>query len=295
MNKNEDSEKLHKKHHEKWKLIMFFVFFIAFSVVILILAYQASQNMALLAEQYFKNEQEIKTVEPVEIIQEAKEERVESDLDENYYTTFQNDIDTELYYQIDFETKERNIPEENLEMFGTFPVISGGIKNQDDINAYIEDLALYVWNYYTNEIEDSEDKPLDWYWQMNSYVTYTSETIMSVVIEETWASEESWYMNITSINIDVENGFILENDQILNIDEEFAKDFITRSNMQNGSVEVLEYMSPYEVYDFLSDSNSNIIFYTPLGMEVGFIYVLDDTMGYVTATYQDYEKYLKNF
>jgi hypothetical protein len=295
MNKNEDSERVHKKHHEKWKIIMFFLFFIAFSIVILILAYQASQNMALLAEQYFKNEQEIKTVEPDEIIQEAKEERVESDLDENYYSTFHNDIDTELYYQIDFETKERNLPEENLEMFGTFPVISGGIKNQEDINAYIEDLALYVWNYYSTEIEESEDKPLDWYWQMNSYVTYTSETVMSVVIEETWASEESWYMNITSINIDVENGFILENDQILNIYEEFAENFITRSNIQNGSVEVLEYMSPYEVYDFLSDSNSNIIFYTPLGMEVGFIYVLDDTMGYVTATYQDYEKYLKNF
>ena len=54
-------------------------------------------------------------------------------------------------------------------------------------------------------------------------------------------------------------------------------------------------MSAYEVYDFISDVNSNIIFYTPLGMEVGFIYKMEDKMGYVTATYTDYEKYLKNF
>lgn len=275
-----------------WKIILFSILFLAFVIAILILAYKASKNMAILAQTYFQKE-EVTPVESREILEQTEDDTEEAK--EEYYSTFHNEIDENLYYQIDFETRQLNIPEENLEMFGTYPVISGGIKNQDDINAYIEDMALYVWNYYQSELQESDEKPVDWYWQMNSYVTYTSEQIMSVVIEETWASEDDWYMDVTSINIDIENGFILENDQILNIDENFAKDFRERSERQNGTVEALDYMSAYEVYDFISDVNSNIIFYTPLGMEVGFIYKMEDKMGYVTATYTDYEKYLKNF
>ena len=41
----------------------------------------------------------------------------------------------------------------------------------------------------------------------------------------------------------------------------------------------------------LNDDDSLIIFYTPLGMEVGFNYYY----GWVTVTYKDYQKYKSLF
>ena len=50
-------------------------------------------------------------------------------------------------------------------------------------------------------------------------------------------------------------------------------------------------MSDQEITYYLTDSDYLIIFYTPLGMEVGFNYY----DGWVTVTYRDYEKYQKKF
>ena len=52
---------------------------------------------------------------------------------------------------------------------------------------------------------------------------------------------------------------------------------------------VLEYQ---EITDYFN-SNAVIVFYTPMGMEIGFNY--DDGYAWVTATYEDYEDYLKVF
>ena len=64
-----------------------------------------------------------------------------------------------------------------------------------------------------------------------------------------------------------------------------------RCKQQNGMVEDLEYMSDQEIASYLSEEGTSIMFYTPMGMEIGL------NMGeyYVTVTYKDYEKFLQRY
>ena len=77
----------------------------------------------------------------------------------------------------------------------------------------------------------------------------------------------------------------------LDIDDEFAIDFRKRCEEQNGEINGLNYYSDQQIREYLTNENSLIIFYTPLGMEVGIHY--DD--GWATVTYKDYEKFTKQF
>ncbi|MDE6844370.1 MAG: hypothetical protein K2J99_01200, partial [Lachnospiraceae bacterium] len=90
-----------------------------------------------------------------------------------------------------------------------------------------------------------------------------------------------------SINIDMENGIILDNESMLNVNDDFSVEF---RDIQNGEISYLTRMSDQEITDHF-DSTDIIVFYTPQGMEIGFNY--DE--GWVTVTYKDYEQYLKVF
>ena len=93
-----------------------------------------------------------------------------------------------------------------------------------------------------------------------------------------------------SINIEMENGIILDNESMLNIDDDFSVEFRERSDIQNGEIEHLTAMSDQEITGHFNSSDI-IVFYTPQGMEIGFNY--DE--GWVTVTYKEYEQYLKVF
>ena len=82
-----------------------------------------------------------------------------------------------------------------------------------------------------------------------------------------------------------------KNAGILDIDDEFAIDFRKRCEEQNGEINGLNYYSDQQIREYLTNENSLIILYTPLGMEVGINY--DD--GWATVTYKDYEKFTKQF
>ena len=88
----------------------------------------------------------------------------------------------------------------------------------------------------------------------------------------------------------MENGIILDNESMLNIDDDFSVEFRERSDIQNGEIEHLTAMSDQEITGHFNSSDI-IVFYTPQGMEIGFNY--DE--GWVTVTYKEYEQYLKVF
>ncbi len=84
---------------------------------------------------------------------------------------------------------------------------------------------------------------------------------------------------------------MLDNNSIMDIDNEFAVDFRKRCRQQNGTVSDLDSMTDQEIVHYLTTGATSILFYTPLGMEVGL------NMGeyYVTVTYTDYEKFLQRY
>jgi len=213
----------------------------------------------------------------------------------NYYQGFSNSIDENTFYSIHFENCDYDDADHNISMHGNYPQVSDDVRNSDYINGYIEDQALYIWNYYNSQAVDSVEQPSDYTWDMESYVTYNDNSVMSVVVQETWTADGSTMMDVTCINIDIENGMILDNSAILNTDDSFAQQFAKRSLAQNGEFEIMNYLTSGDLADYLSDSSYNIIFYTPLGMEVGFRYSTGAEVGWITVTYTDYRDYLKSF
>jgi len=86
----------------------------------------------------------------------------------------------------------------------------------------------------------------------------------------------------------MENGVVIDNGSILRVNDEFLQAFRNKSEVQNGGA--LDEMSDQELMYHLTEG-STIIFYTPLGMEVGMNY--DD--GFLTVTFDDYKPYMEKY
>lgn len=212
-----------------------------------------------------------------------------SSRDNDEYYDFHNEIKSDLSYRI--EVKEFTKYAEtnaNSVMTGNYPVVlCEDQKKADRINAAIKKELEVVFNH-VNSIGENMGSDEYFIFDMESYVTYMEEDILSVIyVEYAFLDEETYESYVVSVNIDMESGMEMTNSQILKIDDEFSIDFRKRSERQNGESETMDYYSDQEITDLMNDDSTLIIFYTPLGMEVGFNYYY----GWVTVTYPDYEKY----
>lgn len=214
---------------------------------------------------------------------------------ESEYYEFENALREDLNYKIVFEKSEKTEFENSkgdIEVSFSYPVVSGDdVMNLEGINAAIQKEIAYV--------EESLDENLgylgegdSYYFEGNCYVTYMSEETLSLAYVE-YAYHNGAYAEsyVVSVNIDMRSGMILDNTELLDIDDGFSVDFRRRSEKQNGETEALSYFSDQDITDCLTDKDCLIIFYTPLGMEVG----MNFYGGWVTVTYPDYEKYQKQF
>ena len=113
------------------------------------------------------------------------------------------------------------------------------------------------------------------------------EETLSIVLEEDGYLDNSFYESrLISLNFDMETGMAMTNTQILKIDDEFTIDFRERCEKQNGEIYGLNYYSDQDITSLMNEESTLILFYTPLGLEVGFNY----PDGWVTVTYPDYEE-----
>ncbi len=210
--------------------------------------------------------------------------------DEEYYE-FHNALREDLSYQIGFETYEEDLLD-NVSVKISYPVMTGEeTADSQNINHILQKEVDEIKTYaesVTESISDDES----FVFEAESYVTYMDEDVLSVVYMEYGYLDGATYESyIISVNVDMESGLALTNSQLLNINDEFSIDFRKRCERQNGQVDSLSMFSDQDITYLLTDDTSLIIFYTPLGMEVGFNYYY----GWVTVTYQDYRKYQSHF
>ena len=174
----------------------------------------------------------------------------------------------------------------------SYPVIKGEkVPNLKHLNSVIaEEIDLFK-DYFEEEYADYMDEYNGYFSALSSgYVTYMDEEKMSIAFAEYIYTDYYNEAFLYSINIDMENGVILENENMLSIDDDFSVEFRKKSDVQNGEIVYLTGMTDQEITDHFNSSNI-IVFYTPKGMEIGFNY----EEGWVTVTYEDYDKYLKVF
>lgn len=207
-----------------------------------------------------------------------------------------------LAYSVEMEEKEYE-DDFNTYIYYGYPVVSGDVPNVDYINDTIcaewESLLEYYEEDYKGALPDYYGEDYEEYGEsdgiiaeLDADVTYMSEDILSVVYQETiyYGEYLDYQMDVYlyCLNFDMKNGQLLENTGMLNIDEDFVKEFRERSEKQNAD-SVLDYYDDEDVMNYLEDAYSLILFYCPQGMEIG----LNVDEGWVTVTYPDYEEYLR--
>lgn len=221
---------------------------------------------------------------------QEKAERPESGSHGEYYGEIRDAVRTDLPYSIKWENYEYEGNSDTVMIAIDYPIIEGDIPNVGLLNDAIANEIDYFEEYYAEYSKYMLPEEIFAVYS-EGYVTYMDEEVMSVVFSENIYTDYWVDCGLYCVNIDMENGVILENGSILDVDDEFAIDFRTRSRMQNGDIGALEYLTDQEVAYYLTDGSTGIMFFTPMGMEIGLNYGED----YLTVTYKDYKDYLLKY
>ena len=222
---------------------------------------------------------------------------VKEDFTGPYYESVTDCIDESVSYDVVREYQNVSDEKNNIDIHTSYIQLDGDIPGVEEINRLLKEQAVYfVENYEENKAdihEALEGTGTGIQAEVRSYVTYNTESVISVVIQEN-ISMGYMYSDVAlrSFNINLDTGMVLDNASILDL-KGFGSQFRERSNAQNGISESgIEAFSDDEIETMLTKNDSLIIFYTPLGMEIGYNYQKDGTIGWITITMQDYEDYI---
>ncbi len=216
----------------------------------------------------------------------------EENVDDGRYYSLHNEIRNDLQYSVKLEDYRYDTTYENVDIQVTYPVIEGSdVPNLDKLNGAIKEEVEFITEYFEEEYQDYMVDNDDYFVATSTgYVTYMDEEKLSIAFSEYIYSDYYNDVFVYCINIDMENGIVLDNESLLNTDDAFSVEFRKRSDIQNGEISYLTAMTDQEITKHFKSSDI-IVFYIPQGMEIGFNY----DAGWVTVTYEDFEKYLKVF
>lgn len=214
-----------------------------------------------------------------------------AETDKKYYEGLEDAVRSDLDYSVTWKSYEYDTDYRYVDIHAVYPQITGeNIPNLEHINDHIfQEVQFWVESFEEYEEEgyfyEDDSFELDAY----GYVTYMDEEKISIVYSERGMANSSGVAYLYSINIDVQNGVVLDNSSIINMDDEFAVEFRNRNKEQNDAEGYVDFLSDQEITEYLNSETMGIVFYTPLGLEVG----INVDGGWYTVTYKDYEKYLK--
>ena len=114
----------------------------------------------------------------------------------------------------------------------------------------------------------------------SGYVTYMDEEKISVVVRHSFYEKKTTIPRVEAITFRVDNGEVISHEEMAHVDEELAWQFRSRNSHQNGTVEFVDELSDEKLMEYLKDEEDSVMFYTPVGLEVGFNY----DGGWVTVT-----------
>lgn len=217
----------------------------------------------------------------------------------SYYSGPYNALRNDLSYEVSFARESYYVLEDALILIAVeYPQIaSDDIPHVDRINTNLRD----DYEFYYQTFEDSF-KPLVkstddiYYCVVDSYVTYMDEDILSIVFKETvylsLQNDPFQDLYFYCVNIDLHTGEIMDNTTILNVDENFVATLRDRELLENES-RLLGNYTDEEIINMLKDDGDLVLFYTPMGMEVGLN--MSEEGHVIYFMYDDYQQYLNSF
>ena len=216
-----------------------------------------------------------------------------------YYEEFVNCIDESVSYKVNREFYEEIDKENGACIQISYIQLEGDIPNLEIINEEIKEQSMV----YANGFLEDKESFAEYYKNygavfsltVESYVTYNDEDNISIVLDNNYSYLYAGGLDIYGININLTTGTILDNTEMLNMDEAFVEEFCKRSYAQNGEDSVgINALSNSEKLALFKNKSNLIIFYTPIGLEVGYNYSdVEGYTGWITISIEDYEQYLK--
>lgn len=206
-----------------------------------------------------------------------------------YYEEFVDCIDETVPYHVQREFVSVEKEKENICIRVSYVQLEGEIPNLEQINKVLKEKALEEYNQY--QISGGQNAQLGSI-DVKSIVTYNDfDTISVVLMKEAYLAYQNM-LQVETVNVNLATGIVMDNESILHLDDSFGEVFRNRSNKQNGSSYGIELYSNEEIVELLRDPKSLILFYTPIGMEVGYHYKRDGYAGWITISLTDYQQFL---
>lgn len=176
-----------------------------------------------------------------------------------------------------------------------YQFVGDNIPNLDEINRILYENAL-------NELLAVLSMPagqlyytsVDIY--SDSYIPYNDDVKASVIrYVQIYYDGYSDTFYLDCDNVDLKEGKMLYTQDIIDVsDTAFAEEFVSLSTSQNGSSDVFDYMTDDELIGMLTNDDTNIIFFSPYGLELGMNYRVNSSYanyGWVTITMGMSSKY----
>lgn len=203
--------------------------------------------------------------------------------EDDYYLELADSLRDDLSYTVEFEDYTHSDYDNSVYLTVWYAEVSEDVKNSSRINELLMDNAMYY--AYMFESDDISDLVLE----VESFVTYMDEEILSVAVNEYYNLEGEVYYNLYCMNFDLKTGTLLNNTDIIEVSDELVDAFIEQSIYQNGYTSSVSDYSKEEIADFMSDEDSLILFYSPVGLEIGY----NHPNGWVSVTLKEYKQFLR--
>ena len=221
----------------------------------------------------------------------GKNDAYEPSPSDEYYKEITDALRGDLPYGIEWVESDLSRKQEDASFYALYPQLTGDIPNRKELNRSIEEAALAYRDYCQFAIEAAGFSTC--HVQSFGYVTFMSEDVMSIVFDERIYLNETKLPGLCAINIDVRTGTLLSNQEMVSYTDTLTRKFRSQNSVQNGDkMDLSEW--PDELIGQLLASEAGVVFYTPVGLEIGFNYNGTNGMsGWVTVTVKNYERFLK--
>ena len=214
-----------------------------------------------------------------------------------YYSGPYNALRDDLSYEVSFIRESYYTVDDMVILIAAeYPQIaSDNIPHIDRINENLRDEYTFYYETFEDGFKPLVSSTEDiYYCVIDSYVTYMDEDILSIVFKETiyLSLQDDPFQNLYfyCVNIDLHTGELMDNTEILNVDETFVATLRERELLENETL-VLDAYSDEEIIEMLMNDGDLVLFYTPMGLEVGLN--LSDIVVYFM--YDDYQQFINSF
>ncbi len=218
------------------------------------------------------------------------------DFDKPYFNDLADMYDDSYDYDVErrFVRVEGNYDGLYCNLYGAYYVIKSDTEDFSEVNKESEKRVYQNLYAMISDIPDNLTSN-SYSVYADSYILYNNDEILSVVYDcYSYLGSEVYNCYFSSINVDMKNACIFDNNELLDSDDEFVEYFVERSNVQNSFVYAINNCSTQKVREVFEDPSGIILFFTPVGMEAGVNYRYGYNSGYVTVTISDFGDYISD-